>query len=290
MADMWAVYSILTAVTWATSDLFAKQAMDRGVSGPRMAFLRLLVAVPMLLPALLRGIPPISETFWLTHLPWLPLETAATYLYFRAVRLSPLSLTLPFMALTPGFLVFTGWLFLGEAVDATGLVGIGLIVGGSYVINLPHATRGDLLGPFKAIAREPGSRYMAIAAAVFSLTAICGKVLVQESSPSYFAVHYLLIMAVVLAPAGLRRSPTPEGRDRPVWPLIVLCSVFFALMTLFQMLALNEAVVAYMIALKRCAGIIGVLYGWLILKERDVKHRLVGSAVMVAGGTLIVAG
>ncbi|UCG16282.1 MAG: EamA family transporter, partial [Phycisphaerales bacterium] len=193
---------MLSALGVSTSDALAKKAMERGADGPRILCVRYLLAVPVLLPFLSMGIPSLDRTFWLLHPVWIPLETVALYLYIRAIRVSPLSLTLPLLALTPVFLVFTGWLFLGETVGLRGVAGIVLVAAGSYVINVGHGGR-DVLGPFKAIVREKGTRLMVVVAFVYSLTSVLGKVLIQHSSPTYFAFHYAVVMSIVLAPAGL---------------------------------------------------------------------------------------
>ena len=131
---MWALYSLLSAFTWASSDACAKRAMQRGVDEPRIMFLRHVLAAVVLLPVLSAGIPSLDRTFWLLHLPWIPLEITAMYLYMRAIRVSPLSLTLPFLALTPAFLVLVGWVILGETVGPSGFGGIVLVMAGSYVV------------------------------------------------------------------------------------------------------------------------------------------------------------
>jgi drug/metabolite transporter (DMT)-like permease len=116
---MWAVYSLLSAFGISSSDAFAKKAMEHNVAGARILFVRYLLSVAVLLPFLGAGIPTLDRQLWLLHPVWLPLETVAIYLYIRAIRVSPLSLTLPFLALTPAFLVVTGWVFLGESLGRT---------------------------------------------------------------------------------------------------------------------------------------------------------------------------
>jgi uncharacterized membrane protein len=287
---MWAAYSVLAAVGWATSDACAKRVMNAGGSGAGVIFARNLIAIPLLLPLLAFGIPDLDRTFWLLHLPWLPLETTALYLYMHAIRTAPLSLTVPFLALTPLFLVVTGWLFLGEQVTPLSLVGIVLSVVGSYTVNLAHARR-DWLGPFKAMLREPGTRAMLAVAFIYSLTSLCGKVLVAHSSATYFAVHFVIVMAVITLPAGLhaRRRERGPGRPRRGW--LAASGVAYGVSMLGHMFALQTVpVVAYMIAIKRLSGSFGVLYGALLFRERELAIRLAGSLVMVAGCLLILLG
>lgn len=49
---------------------------------------------------------------------------------------------------------------------------------------------------------------------------------------------------------------------------------------LLQMLALKLTLVIYVISLKRTSGMISVLFGWLIFKERDIAKKFFASALM----------
>ena len=280
---MWVIYALLSALGWAASDAVAKRAMAKGADERFVLFVRYLVALPVLLPFLAQGVPPLDATFWRLHLLWIPLETTALFLYIRAIRLAPLSLTLPYLSFTPLFLILTGWMFLGERVSVLGAAGILTVVLGSYVLNLGERAQG-LWAPLLAVFREPGSRRMLAAAALYSLTSLVGKELVRHSSPWYFSVHYTVVMSVVLAPFGWRH----RSGHRPLARDLVLSGVFFSGMILFHMLAIERAVVAYMIALKRFQGVFGVILGHLLFREQALGWRLAGSLLMVLGGVLIV--
>ncbi|EFJ52156.1 hypothetical protein VOLCADRAFT_103177 [Volvox carteri f. nagariensis] len=58
------------------------------------------------------------------------------YMYQRAIQLSPLSLTIPYLAFTPAILIATAYIFLGELPSPTGLVGVCVVAMGGYLLNL----------------------------------------------------------------------------------------------------------------------------------------------------------
>jgi drug/metabolite transporter (DMT)-like permease len=119
-------------------------------------------ALPFLaLGFLFVDIPELDRTFWLTVASLIPLEVLALVLYVKAIRLSPLSLTIPFMALSPVFIVFIAFVFLGEWPSITGFAGVLMIAVGAYTLNA-GASRSGLLGPIKAVAAERGSVLMII--------------------------------------------------------------------------------------------------------------------------------
>jgi uncharacterized membrane protein len=54
----------------------------------------------------------------------------------KAIRVSPLSLTLPYLAFTPAFMIFSGYVFLNEMPNLWGIAGIVLTcAGGLFFIH-----------------------------------------------------------------------------------------------------------------------------------------------------------
>ena len=62
---------------------------------------------------------------------------------------------------------------------------------------------------------------------------------------------------------------------------------FSALAIIFQMLAISLTLVAYVISIKRASVIFGVLWGYFIFNEMEIKERLTGALVMIMGVALI---
>src|SRR5258708_5451567 len=102
------------------------------------------------------------------------------WLFFRTHQVSPLSVCIPFLAFTPVFLIFTGWVLLGELPPAIKLTGVVLIVVGSLVMHWRQFAV-SWSAPFRAIIKEKGSRYMLMVAFIFSVTNPLDKKLVTMS-------------------------------------------------------------------------------------------------------------
>jgi drug/metabolite transporter (DMT)-like permease len=142
------------------------------------------------------------------------------------------------------------------------------------------------LGPLRAIRSEPGSCLMLAVAAIFSITATLGKVLILHSSPLFVAAAYFPLLAVVLAPFALARPRVRRelagspGRG-------ALIGFTFALMAFAHYYAIEIAPVAYMIAVKRTSLIFATFWGWLFFKEGHLRERLLGVTVIMAGVLLV---
>ena len=64
---------------------------------------------------------------------------------------------------------------------------------------------------------------------------------------------------------------------------LVAVGIFSALMLVFQMIALTQTLAVYVIAIKRLGILIAILLGGFVFKEKEIKTRLLGGAIMVLG-------
>ena len=286
---LWVFFALLTAFSLSTADALSKKAMapDRSTQGQAksdeyvIAWVREGYALPFIaLAFFFIPIPHLDKTFWLSVLVLLPLEIAALILYVKAIKLSPLSLTIPYMALSPVFIIIIAFSLLGELPDKSGFAGIFLITVGAYLLNAKASSLG-LLGPIKAIAKERGSVLMIIVAIIYSVTSTIGKIAVQHSSPIFFGFFYPLLLTIALSIVVGAKGTLHGVVSRPATFLTI--GIFTAIMILSHFLAISMADVAYVISIKRTSLIFSVLYGWVVFKEVDIGERLLGSGLMLAG-------
>ncbi|WP_306533762.1 EamA family transporter [Geobacter sp.] len=291
MESLWLPLTLLCAFALATSDALAKRALASH-NEYLVLWLRLLFALPLLFAALpFVTVPPLSRDFFTASLMALPLEALAALLYVRALRLSPLSLTLPFLALTPVFLLVIPYLLLGERITPVGGAGIILVAAGSYVLNLNEGGKG-LLAPLRAIRHEPGSLCMIGVALIYSVTSTLGKKAVTASAPLFFSLCYLPALTLLLTPVALwgGRRELKSMAKSGILRAAALPGLLYGVMFLSHMTAVSLTNVAYMIAVKRTSLLMGVLYGHLLFREPGIRHRLPGALLMVAGVALIATG
>ncbi|MFH0764111.1 MAG: DMT family transporter [Candidatus Omnitrophota bacterium] len=127
---MWALYALLSAIFAASTDPIAKRILSKTGDEYLVGWFSLLLSTPFLgLYFFSNKIAPVSPELIRTILLYvLPFEFFAAFLYYRALKLTDISLSVPFLALTPVFVMFTGLLFLGERIRPAGVAGIALIL------------------------------------------------------------------------------------------------------------------------------------------------------------------
>jgi uncharacterized membrane protein len=154
---VWFIFAFLTALFEATKDVFSKKSL-KDVDEYVVAWSLPFFALPFLLPILLfTGIPPLGERFWRALVIGGTLYAITLILYMKAIKSSDLSITVPMLTFTPLFLLITSPLIVGEFPSIFGLIGILLVVTGSYLLNITKKSHG-YFAPFKALLKEKGPR------------------------------------------------------------------------------------------------------------------------------------
>lgn len=291
---MWLIYSLLSAFFLALTDAFSKKALITE-NTPFIAWVRYTYAVPFLLLTVpFIEFPKIDSTFILICILLVPLEITAILLYVEAIKISPLSMTLPFLSFTPVFLIITSYLILGELPDRSGFTGILLVASGAYLLNI-HTIRYGILEPLRAIRREKGAILMIIVAFIFSITSNLGKIAIQHTNPLFFSVFYITLLSIALLPIMLfnnyRRQSEFNNRIKfsnlfkeKNFFIIGIC---YAIMVISHFKAVILIEVPYMISVKRTSLIFGIILGAVFFKETNIKEKLIGGIMMIIGLVLI---
>src|SRR5512146_784357 len=104
--EPWVILSLISAVSLATSDALTKRIITHE-NEYAIAWFRVVFALPALCAAAAFSgpFPALDRAFFAAFFFALPLEISAMLLYYKALRVSPLSLSIPFLSATPVFLI-----------------------------------------------------------------------------------------------------------------------------------------------------------------------------------------
>jgi len=279
---LWLPLSLLAAFALATTDALTKRFFS-DLSPYEMAMVRLIYTLPWLIFSLflIPSATPDGAYFIAVALA-APLEICALYCYMKAIKVSPLSLTLPFLAFTPVFIILTGWILLGEQLRLVGIAGIILIVTGSYCLNMAHI-KGGLFAPVQAVFKEQGSWLMLLVSFIYSITSVLGKIGVMHSNPYFFGSTYFIALAFLMTSA-MPFMPGASIKRMARFPFkgIALGGIY-ATMVFSHMLAISQVEAAYMVSVKRVSLLFGIFYGAWLFREERIAELLLGAVIMLLG-------
>ena len=283
---LWLILSLLTALAVASQDAWVKKHFSHLSAYDMLAF-PFVFSLPLFAIALpFVPVPLLDQTFYWSFAVSLPLNFLPFFLYMKAIRTSALSLTLPYLAFTPGFMIFTGYVFLDEIPNISGIVGILVTCAGGYVLNLKQGKQ-SALAPFKAIFKETGSWLMIIVAFLFSISAVIGKKAILHSSPIFFTMTFFAVLALVSLTVLLAMGKIRLRTFTADWVKGLIAGGLFFAHALCHGYAISLTKAAYMISVKRLSALIGILYGGLFFDEKHITIRFVGACLMLSGAVLI---
>jgi uncharacterized membrane protein len=280
---MWILFSFLTALFEASKDGLCKRSL-RDVDPYIVAWSWKALSVPFVLPTLLFVPWPreLASEFWIALAVGGGLNVLATFMYVEAIRISDLSITLPLLSFTPVFLLGTSPLLVADYPGLLGGAGVLLIFSGTYILNVREVSAG-YLAPMQALLRDRGARIMLGVAAIWSICANMDKIGVLESNPFFWSLAVQLVISAGLTLVILLRRPASFVSLRTGSSMLGLIGLASAAGLLCQMQAVMIGLVPYVISIKRTSVLLGVLSGGIFFREQDMRSRLLGASVMVAG-------
>ena len=233
----------------------------------------------------------IPFDFWKAIIIAGPLGVIATLLFLRALKNSDLSIALPLVTFTPVFTLIISPIMLGktEIPNFWGVIGVLLIFLGAYVLNIKERHAG-LWAPFKILLKNKEAVSVLIVSLLYAIGSVYSKTGSQSTSSLFWALSINSITVVVLFPICMYRARKrfEKGLNilkviKKALPVLLIIGLLNTLANICQLTAVQLGLVAYVIAIKRAGIIFALALGYIFFKERDIKERMTGAALMVAG-------
>ena len=282
---------VVRIVTNPVSNVLQKQLAQRSADP-----LLTIVATHGLLSALalpfLAGMPlgALTVDFWANILAGVMLSVAGYLFLWYALRSTDLSVLGPINAYKAVLGLLLAVALIGEVPTLAGLIGVALIVAGSYFVidRVPGQAHSSALRQF---TREPGVQ-LRFAALICSATesVFLKRALLLSSPIATFLIWSVLCFAIAaMAAVLLRRGGAAElARIRSEWRTYLWLVLTIGLMQLTTMLTFDKLQVGYSLALFQLSTLVTVYLGHRYFAERNIRRRLLGSLIMVIGAILIV--
>lgn len=248
-----------------------------------------LVALPALV-----YLPPLdlSLEFWLNISLCVLLAIGGNVLIVAALKFTDLSVLGPINSYKSIVSLFLGILLLGEFPTFLGIIGILMILAGSYFIIDP----GKSHSLKEVLAKFVSNRgvQLRFAALVLSATdAIFLKKALLVSTPLvtflFWCILGLPVAFAVLAiflKSGLQNEFVTAKQKTSLFLFLAITTGLMQLSTLYTFGVMQ---VGYSLALFQTSTLLSVLFGYQFFQEKNIVRRLIGAVIMVAGAVFIIA-
>mgnify|MGYP001580441882 CR=1 FL=1 len=236
------------------------------------------------------GFPEIGDRFWSAVLITGILNAIAFPIMLKAYELGEFSSVYSMILATPAFLLITGFIFLGEIPSLLGILGVFLITLGLWTVSknnhdhitVPNFYKGNLLGLLVAFIWSVTVNFDKIAALnadVFFAPAASWLVMSLG-----YGIYLLIRHRSLLVKNG--SVPATDNQRHAIFAGVAML-IFLGLTMAFSNILHNAALVhgfaSYTIAIKRTGVLLGVLWGWLVFKEKNIVKKLLGTAISIIG-------
>ena len=285
----WYILSIVSALFSAGAAiiqkkiLFKESAINMSVL---LAIFNLLVAIPFFF---------FTDFSTLTTLGLIVLFLKSTLGAFAflcvmlGIKNLELSSALPLLVLTPGFVAFFAFIFLGESISNIEIIGMALLLCGTYILQIKQNQK--ISTPFKAFIKSKGNHYILLALILFTTTSILDKAILKNFNVPinafmgfqhlFFAIIFLLILIF----SGAKKI---KSTIKNSWSIILLLTFITLTYRYTHLLAIKIAPVALALSIKRISVFFAVIYGGTLFNEHNIIRKAIATAIMITGAILII--
>ena len=152
-------------------------------------------------------------------------------------------------------------------------------------INLEKA---EYILSFEIFIKDRGTRYMLIVAFIWAISANFDKRGIEASSIYQYIIFLNLFATIGTSIFVFSKRKISVHALKLEYKNLFAVGLLTAAGYFVHMTAITLTLVVYVVSLKRTGGMISVLLGYLIFKEKNIRQRFLGSAIMFAGVLLIV--
>jgi len=287
MSDIAFFFILFSALMHALWNLLVKRSTDKTI----FIWWMFLISGGMLNLLL----PLLPETFPRPELSVILLSAAGAFCFMLyhlfngfAYRQGDLSLTYPLAQTSMVYVPLWGAFFLGEQLSLFGLLGILLIAGGAYSVQLRSLSLAEIGRPFRSLGSSSVQAALA-AGLIYSLGSVIDKLGITRYSAFHFT--YLLVMFMLAFMSINLMRPRYRGRISQEWrcskSLILISGPVMLGSFLAFRYGLQLAPISYAVPTRQVSLLIGVLIGVLFLGESCGRIRF-GASLVILGGVCLI--
>lgn len=282
--EVWIVFVLISAVLGSIGLVFKKKALKDEHTSEYLTAFKILETLLMLVfaPFIVFRIPLITVAF--IFLISLTTAVALTYIS-RSYRHADLSVVAPLSNLKPLFIIVLAFVLLGEHVSSKQMLGIGLLLFGTYYLESEHHS-GHWFSPVTRLFKTKNMGFLFFGLFLSAVIAIGEKFLVDIISPfTLLFYHYCFqtfcFLAITLFFYGGLNDVLHAYKKAGKW---ILGNAFFAnLSNLSYFIAISMTFVSLATPVHKISTLFAVLFSGKFFKEKRILHKSLACCVMLAG-------
>jgi drug/metabolite transporter (DMT)-like permease len=269
-------------------NVFQKQLTTKGIHPFFVNFLTyFLLSVSCLFIAVFIHWPVLPRQFWIYSILGGMAGALGNGFLVKAIQYGELSVLGPINSYKSVVGIIGGIILLGEVPDLWGLLGIALIIFGSYFVLDTTKERFTL-----ALLKKSEIQYRLWAMILTAIEAVFLKKVILASSTAIsfiswccFGAVFSLVLLFIFRSDIKKEVKKIDNSDSARFGFLIVCIGTMQFMTNYTFKHMD---VGYALSLFQLSTIVSVLLGYRFFKEQDIWKKLIGSAIMITGSVVII--
>lgn len=273
---------LIRIISNSLSNVFQKRLTKHGMNPLAVNFYT-YTGLSILCLSLVNKLPLITNEIFINAAAGGFFGAAGNYYLIKSLRNGDLSILGPINAYKSLVAMFFAIFLAGEIPSAAGVLGIFLLITGSYII-FNTTEEGFSL----KLLKRKDIKYRIYALIFTAIEAVFIKNVITNSniltsfilwcfSGALFAFILLFIYRIKLQ--------KPDKFSLALLYAVILSAGIMQFSTNFVFERMN---VSYALALFQLSAVLNVILGWKIFREKDLIKKLAGSIIMVIGSAVII--
>ncbi|MFH1249188.1 MAG: EamA family transporter [archaeon] len=284
----WQIFSLFSALFSASSAILEKKILLKEKPLEMSALMSIFAFILSIPFFFMIDINSVSSVSLIVLFGKCLISAAAFYCVMVSIKELQLSSALPLLAVTPAFVAIFALVFLGEYLKIKDVIGMILIIAGTYVLEL---NTKNLISPIKIFMKSKGYLYVLLALVLFTISSVLDKFILKAYNlpvNAFIAFQQLFLTLIFLLIILIKRESLKETFSGS-WKLILLLASFTIIYRYAQIAAVKNAPVALVLSIKRLSVFFAAIIGGAIFKEENLIRKGVAALLIVLGTILLLA-
>jgi drug/metabolite transporter (DMT)-like permease len=217
---------------------------------------------------------------------------AAFLCVMTALKNLQISNALPLLALTPGFVAVFAFVFLGESLKSSEVIGLVSLIAGTYILESKNLK--EILFPLKLFVKSRYHQYILAALLLFTVSSIMDKLLLTKMNLTPVSLTAIQHLFFALLFALIYLSYYKKGHEDSIqihkndFGWIALISILTIGYRFTQVIAISLASVALTLAVKRTSVLWATIIGGKMFKDSNLIKKTIAVLFILLGAILIL--
>lgn len=240
-----------------------------------------------LVPALIFGVMPLGDSFWLYAVLVGIFGAVGNCFLVKSFEKGDLSILAPINAYKAVVGLVFASIVLREYPNMYGLLGMGLIIWGSYFVldTLEEHFSWKLFLNKQIQYRIISLVFCAVEAVFIKKMIVLSSILDAFVAWCVFGAIFSLLTMRLLGLSFKKEFGELKTRNAVMFVNIVVCIGMMQYMTNYVFTRID---VAYALSLFQLGAVVSVILGFSVFKEKNILRKLLGTLIMICGAVIII--